>query len=59
MLNIIQKRSSIGIPGKQRKILEALGLRKIGSSVRKEDNKAMRGMISKIPHLLAVEKVAK
>jgi large subunit ribosomal protein L30 len=59
MLNIIQKRSSIGIPDKQRKILEALGLRKIGSSVRKEDNKATQGMISKIPHLLAVEKVAK
>jgi large subunit ribosomal protein L30 len=57
MLNIVQKRSYIGLPAKQRKILEALGLKKIGSSVRKEDNKATQGMINKIPHLLVVEKV--
>ena len=58
MLNITQKRSSIGIPEKQRKILEALGLRKIGSSVRKADNKATQGMVNKIIHLLIIEKAS-
>jgi large subunit ribosomal protein L30 len=59
MVKIILKRSSIGLPGKQQKTLQALGLRKIGSSVTKVDNKALRGMIHKVAHLVSVEETAK
>ncbi len=57
MLKIVLKRSYIGIPEKQRRVLAALGLRKIGSTVVKTDTKAMQGMIHKVPHLISVEKV--
>ncbi len=56
MLKIVLKRSHIGVPERQRKILQALGLRKIGSSVKKADNKSTRGMIAKVSHLIYVEK---
>ena len=59
MLNIVLIRSYIGLPDKQRKILAALGLKKIRNSVQHADNKAVRGMINKISHLIAVEKTAK
>ena len=36
---------------------KALGLTKIRSSVVKQDNAAMRGMIFKIKHLVSVEEV--
>lgn len=58
MLKIVLKRSYIGIPEKQRKVLRALGLRKIGCSVDRSDNKAVRGMIHKVSHLVSVEKKA-
>ncbi len=56
MIRIVQKRSTIGTPPKQRKVLEALGLRKIGDSVVRKDDKAVQGMIHKVSHLVAVEK---
>ncbi|MEJ2696593.1 MAG: 50S ribosomal protein L30 [Candidatus Sulfobium sp.] len=56
MLRIILKRSHIGIPRDQRKVLEALGLKKIGKVVSKADNDSTRGMINKVSHLIAVEK---
>ena len=43
---------------KQHKVtVEALGLRKIGQSVIKKDNDAMRGMIFKVKHLVSVEEI--
>jgi large subunit ribosomal protein L30 len=59
MLKITLKRSYIGIPGKQQKVLESLGLRKIGSSVTQQDNDAIRGMVHKVVHLVAVEQADK
>jgi large subunit ribosomal protein L30 len=56
MLNIVLKRGYIGIPEKQRDVLRALGLKRIGSSVKKADNESTRGMIHKVFHLVAVEK---
>lgn len=55
MLRIVLKRSCIGIPPKQRKVVEALGLRKIGSAVKRADNSSTRGMINKVSHLISVE----
>jgi large subunit ribosomal protein L30 len=57
MIKIAQKRSYIGITPKQRLILQALGLKKIGSTVKKADNKATMGMINKVSHLVSFEKV--
>mgnify|MGYP003603386588 CR=1 FL=1 len=42
---------------RQRKIVKALGLGKIGSTVTLPDNAATRGAIFKIAHLVAVEEV--
>ncbi len=39
----------------QRKTVVALGLGKLNSSVIKEDNPAVRGMITAVSHLVTVE----
>ncbi len=59
MLKITLKKGYIGIPEKQKKVLQSFGLRKIGSAVLKNDDKATKGMIRKVAHLLEVEKVDK
>jgi len=41
----------------QRKTVVALGLGKLNSSVIKEDNPAVRGMITAVSHLVTVEEV--
>jgi large subunit ribosomal protein L30 len=56
MLKITLKRGHIGIPEKQRKVLLALGLKKIGKAVTRRDDEATRGMIDRVPHLIIVEK---
>jgi large subunit ribosomal protein L30 len=57
MLRITLKRGHIGIPEKQRKVLQALGLKKIGKVVTKKDDGPTQGMLNKVAHLIAVEKV--
>ncbi len=57
MLKITLKKGYVGIPDKQRRVLESFGLRKIGSTVLKKDDEAMNGMIRKVSHLIKVEKV--
>ncbi len=59
MVKIILKRSMIGIPERMRKTVRALGLRKIGMSVTKNDGPALRGMIHKVSHLVEVEEIEK
>ncbi|HAR4691728.1 TPA: 50S ribosomal protein L30 [Staphylococcus aureus] len=54
-LQITLTRSVIGRPETQRKTVEALGLKKINSSVVVEDNPAIRGQINKVKHLVTVE----
>ena len=41
----------------QRATVKSLGLRKIGQSVVREDNKAVRGQILVVRHLVTVEEV--
>ncbi|MFZ5634510.1 MAG: 50S ribosomal protein L30 [Bacillota bacterium] len=48
-------KSLIGRPGEQRATVKALGLGKLNSSVVKEDNPAVTGMIKKVAHLVKVE----
>ncbi len=56
-LKITQVRSLIGRPQKQRRIIEALGLRKNQSAVMHNDTPAIRGMVFKVRHLVTVEEV--
>ncbi|HAE62959.1 MAG TPA: 50S ribosomal protein L30 [Eubacteriaceae bacterium] len=56
-LKIILKKSKIGRLEKQVATVEALGLKKIGQTVIKEDTPQIRGMINKIDFMLEVEEV--
>ncbi len=50
-------KSTIGRVVKQQATVKALGLKKIGQSVVHEDNACIRGMITKVSHLVKVEDV--
>jgi large subunit ribosomal protein L30 len=56
-LVIKQIRSTIGRKEKQEKILNALGITRIGIEVKHDDTPSIRGMINKISHLLSVTEV--
>lgn len=56
-LEITLTKSVIGTKPAQRKTIEALGLRKINHTVEHEDNVAIRGMINKVSHLVAVKEL--
>lgn len=47
-------RSPICAPEKHKKIVRALGLTKMNMTVDRPDNAGFRGMVAKIPHLLAI-----
>ena len=47
-------KSTIGALPKHRATVEALGLRKIGQVVEKEDNAQMQGMVNKVSHLVKI-----
>ncbi len=53
-IRIEQFRSSIGRPVKQREILRSLGLRRIRHVVERQDTPAVRGMVTKLSHLVRV-----
>jgi large subunit ribosomal protein L30 len=46
--------SVIGCPESQRATVRGLGLRRLQQVVEREDTPMVRGMINKIPHLVAV-----
>ncbi|MDO4168723.1 MAG: 50S ribosomal protein L30 [Lachnospiraceae bacterium] len=56
-LKITLVKSPIGAIPKQRKTVEALGLKKVNKTVEMPDNKAVRGMIQKVNHLVKVEEI--
>ncbi|MCI5746788.1 50S ribosomal protein L30 [Eubacterium pyruvativorans] len=56
-LKITLTKSPIGASPKQRKVVEALGLKKMHHSVELEDSPATRGAINKVSHLLTVEEL--
>jgi len=47
-------KSVIGKPEKHRRTIEALGLKKIGQVVEKEDTPQIRGMIAKVNYMVEV-----
>jgi ribosomal protein L30 len=56
-IRIKQIKSRIGCPQKQKRILDALGLRKIGRIVEHEANSAIFGMVEKVKHLVEIKVV--
>lgn len=56
-VRIKQVRSAIDRSIKQKRTLQALGLRKINASVEHEMNNNIKGMIFKVSHLVEVEEI--
>nr|WP_199912347.1 MULTISPECIES: 50S ribosomal protein L30 [unclassified Lysinibacillus] len=56
-LQITLTKSVIGTKPNQRKVVEALGLRKLNQTVEQADNAAIRGMLTKVAHLVTVEEI--
>lgn len=56
-LKITLKRSTIGANERQKNVVKALGLGKTNSSVIKEDNDSIRGMVNKVSHLVIMEEI--
>ena len=54
---VTMRKSAIGQKKANRKVLESMGLRKIGHSRTYNDNNCIRGMINKISHLVVYELV--
>lgn len=57
MIKITLTKSLIGASPKQRKVVEALGLRKMHQSVELIDSPVTRGPVEKVPHLLTLEEI--
>jgi large subunit ribosomal protein L30 len=57
MLKITLVRSPIGNTERHKATIRALGLHRIGQTVEQKDSPTVRGMISKVNHLIKVEEV--
>lgn len=57
MLQITLVRSPIGYNWRQKRTVQALGLRRMHQTVVRPDNPAVRGMVAAIPHLVQVEEI--
>ena len=56
-LKITWTKSYIGKPRSQRRVVQALGLRRLHQTVIHGDTPTIRGMVNKVQHLLSVEAV--
>jgi len=56
-LKVTQVRSGIGGKRNQRQTLRSLGLKRLHDVVVKEDRPEIRGMVTRVAHLVAVEEV--
>ena len=56
-LQVTQIKSGIGYSQNQKRTLKALGFRRLNQSVVHEDSSSVRGMITKVRHLVKVEEV--
>lgn len=54
MIKIKLVRSLIGKTEPQKKTIQALGLKKIGQTVEKQDTPQIRGMIEKVSHMVEI-----
>lgn len=56
-LRVTLVRSPIGYAKRQKRTVEALGLRKVNQVVEKPDNGATRGMVECVAHLVECEEI--
>ena len=56
-LRVIQTRSAIGRPERQKKTIQALGIKKLNKPIEVEGTPQILGMIEKIKHLIEVEEI--
>lgn len=57
VLRVTLARSPIGYSYKQKRTVQALGLRRMHQTVEQKDTPVIRGMIEKVKHLVTVEEV--
>ncbi len=57
ILRITLVRSTIGRPADQGRTVASLGLRKLNATVERPNNRSIRGMVTKIRHLVQVEEL--
>lgn len=55
-IKVKQVKSAINRPSRQKKTLQALGLKKLNQVVEHEDNLAILGMVAKVSHMVEVIK---
>lgn len=53
-LVITWRKSAIGYRENQKRTIQALGLKRLGHTVEQPDNRAVRGMINTVRHLVEV-----
>jgi large subunit ribosomal protein L30 len=56
-IRITQIKSKNGKPGRQKRTLEALGIRKMNHSAEHEATPQILGMVEKVRHLVKVEEI--
>jgi large subunit ribosomal protein L30 len=56
-IRITQIKSKIGKPARQKRTLEALGIKKMHHSVEHEATPQIMGMVVKVRHLVKVEEI--
>lgn len=56
-LRVTYQKSAIGYNKKQKATIKALGLRKLNQTVEHDDTPVIRGMLTKVVHLIHVEEV--
>ncbi len=57
-IKVTQVKSAIGRTARQKRTLEALGIRKLHQTIEVEATPQIRGMVAKVSHLVKVEEVA-
>lgn len=57
MIKVTLTKSTIGASPKQKKVVEALGLKKMQYSVELPDTPQTRGAVTKVSHLVTVEEL--
>ena len=56
-IRITQVKSGIGRPLRQKRTLEALGIRRMHHTVEKEATPQLLGMVEKVRHLVTIEEI--
>jgi large subunit ribosomal protein L30 len=56
-LRVTWVKSAIGYSQRQKDTIRALGLRRLGDRVEREDSPSLRGMVQKVSHLVKVEEI--